>query len=81
MVAEAVRITATFSDGLRQQLSGRAIGDEFTLTAKARIVGADEALLDMTPLSAKDSEYVAGELDVRLLLSHGRVISEGDELP
>lgn len=73
MDSQAVRITATFSDGLRQQLAGCAIGDEFTLTARARITGADEALVDMTPLGATDSEYLSGELEVRLLLSHGKV--------
>lgn len=69
-----MRITATFSDGLRGQLDGRAIGDEFTVTAKARIVGADEALLDVSGFDETGERTVTqGELEVRLLLSHGKV--------
>lgn len=64
-----MRVTATFSDGLRRQLHGHAIGDEFTVTAHARIVGADEALLDVTQYGDEDPRYVQGELEVRLLLS------------
>ena len=68
-----MRITATFSDGLRQQLSGRAIGDEFTIAAIARIVGADEALIDVTSYGEVDPRVTQGDLEVRLLLSHGEV--------
>ena len=68
-----MRITATFSDGLRQQLNGRAIGDEFTITATARIVGADEALIDVTSYGEVDPRVTQGDLEVRLLLSHGEV--------
>lgn len=68
-----MRITAIFSDGLRQQLAGRAIGDEFEFTARARIVGADEVLIETTPAGDADPTYVQGDLEVRLLLSHGKV--------
>jgi hypothetical protein len=68
-----VRVTATFSDGLQQQLDGRAIGDEFAVTATARIVGADEALIDVTSLGELDRRVLQGELEVRLLLSHGEI--------
>lgn len=70
-----MRVTARFSDGLRQQLDGRAIGDEFTITALARIVAAEEALLDVTSLNDRDPRYLQGELEVTLLLSHGEVAS------
>ena len=70
-----MRITATFSDGLREQIDGRAIGDEFTITAKARIVGADEALIDMSMMGERDPQVIQGDLEVRLLLSHGQVSS------
>ena len=66
-----MRVTATFSEGLRRQLAGRAIGDEFTVTAAARIVGADEALIDVSGFGDADPPTVIqGELEVRLLLSH-----------
>ena len=68
-----MRITATFSDGLRRQLDGRAIGDEFDITARARIVGADEALIDVTQLNDTDRRVLQSDLEVRLLLSHGKV--------
>lgn len=68
-----MRVTATFSDGLLGQLKGRAIGDEFTVTATARIVGADEALLDVTRFGDEDTRVINGELEVRLLLSHAKV--------
>lgn len=68
-----MRVTATFSDGLVRQLDGRAIGDEFTVTATARIVGAEEVLLDVTSHGALDPEVMQGGLDVHLLLSHGKV--------
>lgn len=68
-----MRVTATFSDGLQQQLNGRAIGDEFIVTATARIVGADEALIDVTSYGEVDPRFLQGDLEVRLLLSHGKV--------
>jgi hypothetical protein len=70
-----LRVTATFSDGLLGQLKGRAIGDEFTVTATARIVGADEALIDVSRLGDEDRQVIQGDLEVRLLLSHGKVES------
>ena len=68
-----MRITATLSDGLAGQLEGKAVGDEFTVTARARIVGADEALLDVTSYGERDTRFMQGDLEVRLLLSHGEV--------
>lgn len=68
-----MRLTATFSDGLREQLEGRAMGDEFLITAKARIISAEEVLLDVTQYGEKDPQYVTGDMEVRLLLSHGRI--------
>lgn len=68
-----MRVTATCSDGLVGQLKGRAIGDEFTVTATARIVGADEALIDVSQFGDEDTRVLSGELEVRLLLSHGKV--------
>jgi hypothetical protein len=64
-----MRVTATFSEGLQRQLNGRAIGDEFTVTAHARIVGADEALIDVTSFGDEDVRVLQGDLEVRLLLS------------
>lgn len=57
-----MRVTATFSDGLMRQLDGRALGDEFNVTARARIVGAEEALIDITSVSDTDTRVVQGEL-------------------
>jgi hypothetical protein len=68
-----VKLSATFSDGLRQQLDGRAIGDEFIVTARARIVAAEEVLLDITSYGDVDPVYTQGDLEVRLLLSHAEV--------
>ena len=68
-----MRVTATFSDGLQRQLDGRAIGDEFTVTAHARIVGADEALIEVTEYGDRDARFLQGDLEVRLLLSRGSV--------
>ncbi len=68
-----MRVTATFSEGLTRQLSGRAIGEEFTVTANARIVGADEALIDVTRMGDDEPRVMQGELEVRLLLSHPEV--------
>jgi hypothetical protein len=69
-----MRVTATFSEGMWRQLTGRAIGDEFTVTARARIVGADEALIDVSSWGDTDPPTVMqGELEVRLLLSHPTV--------
>lgn len=70
-----MRVTATFSDGLLGQLKGRAIGDEFTVAATARIVGADEALIDVSQFGDEDQHVIQGDLEVRLLLSHGKVES------
>lgn len=67
-----MRVTATFSDGIREDLAGRAIGDEFTITARARIVGADEALIDVTQFGETDPSYLQGQLEVRLLLTRER---------
>ena len=69
-----MRITAVFSDGLREQLDGKAIGDEFLVTAKARIVGAEEALIEVTEMGEADPQYVQGDLEIKLLLSHGRIM-------
>lgn len=69
-----MRVTATFSHGLMRELDGRAVGDEFTITATARIVGADEALIDVRSFSDEDTHVVQGDLEVRLLLSHPKVM-------
>ena len=66
-----MRIYAQFSDGLQRQLDGRAIGDEFTITAKARITGAEEALIEVSALGERDASFVSGDIEVKLLLSHG----------
>jgi hypothetical protein len=71
-----VRITATFSDALREQIDGMAIGDEFYVRAKARIVSAEEALIEVSSLGDRDRRYLQGDLEVRLLLTHGVVESE-----
>lgn len=68
-------VTATFSDALRRQLDGRAIGDEFDVTCRARIVGADEVLVEVTSHGDRDRVFLQGDLEVRLLLSHGEVQS------
>lgn len=70
-----MRVTATFSDGLLGQLDGRAIGDEFTITATARIVGADESLIEVTNFGDEDGSFLQGDLEVRLLLSHASINS------
>lgn len=67
-----MRVTATFSEGMSRLLAGAAIGDEFEVTARARIVGADEALIDVTGVGDPDTVLVQGDLEVRLLLSHPR---------
>jgi hypothetical protein len=67
-----MRVTATFSDGLREDLDGRAIGDEFLVTARARIIGAEEALVDVTQYGEPDPRYLRGELEVKLLLTRER---------
>lgn len=70
-----MKVTAEFADGLRRQLEGRAIGDEFALTARARIVGADEVLIDVTGYTDPPvDEVLPGGLEVRLLLTHGVVV-------
>ncbi len=65
-----MKVTASFSEGITQLLEGAAIGDELTITAQARIIGANEVLIDVTPLGQKEPTYVQGELEVKLLLSH-----------
>ena len=67
-----MRVTATFSEGMTRVLSDAAIGDEFNITARARIVGADEALIDVSGFGAEDETVVQGNLEVRLLLSRPR---------
>ena len=64
-----MRLTAEFAEGFRWLAPGWAIGDEFDLTAHARIIGADEALIDITEMGAEGTRVVNGELTVRLLLS------------
>ncbi len=64
-----MKVTATFSDGMQRHLSGAAIGDEFLLLCHARIVGADETLIDISGFDSEDTEVTSGELEVRLLLS------------
>jgi hypothetical protein len=66
---------AVFSDGVTRLLDGAAIGDEFTVLAKARIIGAEEVLLDVTGAGAGDQEFVQGELQVTLLLSHAEKVT------
>ena len=68
-----MRVEAVFSRGMTRLLDGAAIGDEFTITAKARIVGAEEALIDVTPYGTEETEVLQGELEVKLLLSHPKV--------
>ena len=68
-----MRVHAEFSDGLRRQLDGRAIGDEFQVTAHARIIGAEEALIEVTAYGDTDPRYTQGELEVTLLVSHAEV--------
>jgi hypothetical protein len=53
-----------------------AIGDEFYVRAKARIVSAEEALIEVSSLGDRDRRYLQGDLEVRLLLTHGVVESE-----
>lgn len=65
-----MRVEAVISDGMTRLLEGAAIGDEFTVTATARIIAAEESLLDVSALGENDPTYVQGELSVRLLLSH-----------
>lgn len=68
-----MRVEARFSDGLRGQLDGMALGDEFTVTAKARVVAAEEVLIDVTAYGDPDPQYLQGDLEVTLLLSHAKV--------
>jgi hypothetical protein len=65
-----MRVEAVFSEGMTRVLSGAAIGDEFTITAKARIIGAEEVLLDVSEMGADDPLILQGDLKVKLLLSH-----------
>jgi len=62
-------VTAIFSQGLGSLLAAKAIGDEFDLTVRARIIGAEEVLIDVTPIGAADKHVERGELEVKLLLS------------
>lgn len=68
-----MRVEARFSDALRGQLDGMAIGDEFTVTAKARVIRAEEVLLDVTSFGDRDVTFLQGDLEVTLLLSRGEV--------
>jgi hypothetical protein len=68
-----VKVEAVFSDGMKRQLDGLAIGDEFTVTARARIIGAEEVLLDVSSVGDSDPSYMQGQLEVKLLLSHPQV--------
>jgi hypothetical protein len=72
-----MRVTAQFSDAFLGQLDGRAIGDEFPITARARIISAEEALIDVTKYGDRDPTYMQGELEVTLLLSHAKVNENG----
>lgn len=74
-----MRVTAQFSDGLRRQLDGMAIGDEFNITARARIIAAEEALVDVTSAGDQDPRYLQGDLEVTLLISRGEVTREDRE--
>jgi hypothetical protein len=66
-----VKVEAVFSEGMGRLLKGKAIGDEFTVTCTARIIGAQEVLIDVTGLTASgDQVLVQGDLEVKLLLSH-----------
>ena len=65
-----MRITATFSEGIGKELDGKAIGDEFQITGWARIVGAEEALIDVSAYGERDSQVLQGDLEVKLLISH-----------
>lgn len=69
-----MRVEAVFSDGMKSLLDGAAIGDEFELTVKARVTGAEEVLLDVTGYGEGEPTYVQGELEVKLLLSHPRKV-------
>lgn len=68
-----MKITATFSDGILGALDGRAIGDEFDIVARAKIVGADRALVDVTAHGDEDIKVLDGELEVRLLISRAAI--------
>lgn len=74
-----MRINARFSDGLRQQLDGMALGDEFAITAKARILAAEEVLVDVTQFGDRDPRYLQGDMEITLLLSHGEVLGGEEE--
>lgn len=68
-----MKVEAVFSDGMRRLLDGAAIGDEFTIAAKARVIGAHESLVDVTAPGEGEPTFVQGELEVKLLLSHPQV--------
>jgi hypothetical protein len=66
-----MRVTATFSDGLKRQLDGKAVGEEFDVQARARIVRAEETLIDVSTPGGEE-QVVQGELEVHILLTKGR---------
>lgn len=70
-----MRVEAVFSNGMGRLLNGAAIGDEFTVTARARIIGAEEVLIDVTSHGEADPQFLQGELEVKLLLSHPQKVS------
>ena len=65
-----MKVEAVFSEGMTRVLNGAAVGDEFELSVRARIVSAEEALVEITSLGEQDPSYAQGQLEVRLLLSH-----------
>lgn len=65
-----MRISATFSEGIGKELDGKAIGDEFQITGWARIVGAEEALIDVTSYGESDVRLLQGDMEVKLLIRH-----------
>jgi hypothetical protein len=71
-----MRGEAVFSTGMTKLLDGAAIGDEFVVQATARIISAEEVLIDITGLTdSGDPEFVQGELKVTLLLSHAKKVA------
>ena len=69
-----MRLSAVFSENFESRLVGLAIGDEFEITARARIVGAEEALVDISAAGSLDRKVIQGDLEVKLLLSHPRIV-------
>lgn len=68
-----MRVSCIFSEGLKQQLDGMAIGDEFQLTCTARVTGAEEVIVDVRQMGEEDARYITGDLNVTLLLSHPKI--------